>query len=397
MANKIKRKVAIIGGGSSAHVVIPLLSAEGFEVNLLTSRPQIWKKKIELEYQSETGKAEKVIEGSLNLISDDPKKVLADVDFVLLCMPVSQYKASLEKLAPHLDRKKKIYLGTIYGQGGFNWIADDIKKKNSLDNLVTFAFGLIPWVCRTKEYGKTGIIYGSKNKNIVAVSPLSEFEELKTTFLKCICSNDNILLSTNFLSLTLSLTNQIIHPSRMYGLYLKNKGNWKTKEEIPLFYKDFDDVSADILKKVDADYSKIRDKIKKENPNSDFEYMMDYVSLEEFYFPPKIKSIKTLFTNSKTLSLIKTPVVRTKDQKWELNRGHRFFADDIFYGLCIAKWFSEEFDIEVPMIDEILNWAQNLLKINLIVAGKLNRKCTLNNICIGTPEKYNISLNDSLL
>jgi len=124
---------------------------------------------------------------------------------------------------------------------------------------------------------------------------------------------------------------------------------------------------------------------------------MDYVSLEEFYFPPKIKSIKTLFTNSKTLSLIKTPVVRTKDQKWELNRGHRFFADDIFYGLCIAKWFSEEFDIEVPMIDEILNWAQNLLKINLIVAGKLNRKCTLNNICIGTPEKYNISLNDSLL
>ncbi len=49
------KKVVVIGGGSSAHTVIPLLSKAGYEINLLTSRPESWKKKISLEYQSETG------------------------------------------------------------------------------------------------------------------------------------------------------------------------------------------------------------------------------------------------------------------------------------------------------------------------------------------------------
>jgi len=183
----------------------------------------------------------------------------------------------------------------------------------------------------------------------------------------------------------------------MYGLYLKNPGNWDTKEEVPFFYKDFDDLSAEILKKVDDDYSKIREKIKKDNPSADSKYMLDYLSLERFSYDSCNENIKTSFTSSKTLRLIKTPVVINKDNKWELNKNHRFFMDDIFYGLCIAKGFAENFSLKVPMIDEILEWAQKILEISLIKSGNLRKDCTLNGIEVGTPEKYKISLSDSLM
>lgn len=397
----MKKKVSIIGGGSSAHTLIPLLSKANYEINLLTSRPESWKKKIRLEYQSETGEVKEIFEGDLDIVSNDPTTVLTNSDFIILCMPVSQYKIALNRIAPFIDNKKKVYLGTIYGQGGFNWMVDEIKEKYSLNRIVTFAIGLIPWVCRIKKYGEIGITYGPKAKNIAAVYPLEEFDEIEDTFFNDICCRwfhkGEFYQSKNFISLILSVDNQIIHPSRMYGLYLETPGNWDTKENVPFFYKDFDDISAEILKKVDDDYSKIREKIKKDNPSTDFKYMLDYLSLERFSYESCNENIKTSFTSSKTLRLIETPVVKNRDNKWELNKNHRFFMDDIFYGLCIAKGFAENFSLKVPMIDEILEWAQKILEISLIKSGNLRKDCTLKDIEVGTPEKYKISLSDSLM
>lgn len=397
----MKKKVSIIGGGSSAHTLIPLLSKANYEINLLISRPESWKKKIRLEYQSETGEVKEIFEGDLDIVSNDPTTVLTNSDFIILCMPVSQYKIALNRIAPFIDNKKKVYLGTIYGQGGFNWMVDEIKEKYSLNRIVTFAIGLIPWICRIKKYGEIGITYGPKAKNIAAVYPLEEFDEIEDTFFNDICCRwfhkGEFYQSKNFISLILSVDNQIIHPSRMYGLYLENPGNWDTKEDVPFFYKDFDDISAEILKKVDDDYSKIREKIKKDNPSTDFKYMLDYLSLERFSYDSCNENIKTSFTSSKTLRLIETPVVKNRDNKWELNKNHRFFMDDIFYGLCIAKGFAENFSLKVPMIDEILEWAQKILEISLIKSGNLRKDCTLKGIEVGTPEKYKISLSDSLM
>ena len=394
----MRKKVSIIGGGSSTHVMIPLLSKAGYEVNLLTSRPESWKMKIQLECQSETGEVTEIHEGKLHTVSKNPAKVLRDADFIILCMPVSQYKPVLNRIAPFISKSKKVYVGTIYGQGGFNWMVDEIKAKHKLNKVVTFAIGLIPWICRIKEYGQTGITYGCKSRNVAAVYPMEEFDVLKDTFLNDICKRwfgkGEFYQADNFISLSLSVDNQIIHTSRMYGLYLKNPEKWDKREDVPFFYRDFDDTSAEILKKVDEDYSKIREQIKKENPEMDFKYMMDYLSLERFSYQSSNEDIKTSFANSKTLGLIQTPVVMNKENKWELDKNHRFFTDDLFYGLCIAKWFAEHFSLEVPMIDEIMEWGQSVLGVSLIEDGILKKECILNDIEVGTPEKYEMPIDN---
>jgi hypothetical protein len=133
---------------------------------------------------------------------------------------------------------------------------------------------------------------------------------------------------------------------------------WPHKEDVPWFYLDYDDVSANLLASLDDDYTKIRQAIIKMHPEKDYRYMLDYLALERFSYQSQNTDVKESFVTSQTLVSIQTPVVQNSEGLWEVDRNHRFFLDDIYYGNCIAKWMAEKLDIETPTIDEILHWAQ---------------------------------------
>jgi hypothetical protein len=370
-----KLTVTLVGGGASAHVLIPLLSSTGYQVNLLTRKPDRWSKQIELQYQSEEGEILETYQGQLSRVSAKPKDVIGAADVVILCMPVRYYRKTLHRIAPHLNPDKKIYVGTVYGQAGYNWMVDEIKDAFDLEHIVTFSFGLIPWICRVKEYGNVGITYGIKPINIAAVEPEDEFDELSKKILEKVCvgwfGESEVRQADNFLSLTFSVDNQIIHPSRCYGLFKKYGGQWEQRENIPYFYRDFDKLSADILRRLDADYTKIRKRIKEKYPEKDFTYMLDYLTQDRVTNKTEEYTIVESFQRSSTLGAIKPPTVQTKAGTWKIDTDHRFFTDDIHYGLCIAKWTADCLHLDVPAIDEIIEWAQELRQEELIEDGEL--------------------------
>ena len=43
-----------------------------------------------------------------------------------------------------------------------------------------------------------------------------------------------------------------------------------------------------------------------------------------------------------------------------LDTNHRFFTDDISFGLCIAEWIAHELGVEVPRVEEVIGWAQEM-------------------------------------
>ena len=61
----------------------------------------------------------------------------------------------------------------------------------------------------------------------------------------------------------------------------------------------------------------------------------------------------------------------------------------------IAKWFAQKFDLNVPMIDEILNWAQVMLDDHLIKGDKLIDKET-SRFKNGLPSQYSF-MNEEIL
>ncbi len=375
MSSTEKLVVTVVGGGASAHVLIPFLAGAGHTVQLLTRRPGDWSRQLELQLQSIDGELERTFAGSCERVSADPAEVIPQSDVVVLCMPVCKYREALHHLAPHLRREGEVFVGTIYGQAGFNWMVGEIEKQQGLDNLVAFAVGLIPWVCRVLEYGSIGVTYGCKEVNVAAVSPRDRFDRLDEVFFHAICERwlgkGAFRQSDSFLSLTLSVDNQIIHPSRCLGLYRRYGGRWPRREDIPYFYRDFDELSADLLRDLDADYSKVRDGIRERFSEREFPYMLDYLGLERLSYQSRSTDIRESFTTSETLGAIKPPTKQLADGDWVIDTDHRFFTDDISYGVAIAKWMAQQMEIAVPTIDAIIEWVQELRGEAYIADGRL--------------------------
>lgn len=364
------KQLVVCGGGNSAHTLIPLLCDSVFEVSIYTSRPDQWGRTVELEWENEYGENLGRYSGELKCASNNPAELFPNADYVVFCMPVHQYRLALHKIAPYLSRDKQVVLGAVYGQGNWKWMVDEIRKEYHIDNIVAFSFGLIPWVSRLVEYGHKGLTYGCMTENYAAVDPISCFDQITEEFFDQVCykwfGKGKVDKSENFISLTLSVDNQIIHTARCCGLHKVYGRTWERKEDVPLFYRSFDDVSASLMEGLDKDYSKIRETLKLDYPQKNFRHMVDYLALE--YFSHKYWSIdvKDSILSSQTLHSIKTPVIQNDKGTWEIDKNHRFFLDDIYYGNCIAKWFAEKMNIATPTIDTILRWAQKVRKEHII-------------------------------
>ena len=129
---------------------------------------------------------------------------------------------------------------------------------------------------------------------------------------------------------------------------------------MPYFYRDFDDLSAENIRLLDEDYSKVRDAVRRRFPERPFKYMLSYLDLERLTHTSENFDIKKSLKESKQLASIKTPTVETHDGKRALDINSRFFTDDIPYGVLICKWIAEELNVETPFIDELIQWSQTL-------------------------------------
>lgn len=388
--------IVIVGGGSSAHTAAPLLAKQGHKVSILTSRPEKWGKQISTKHITESGSEIQRFSADLDKVSNSYEELIPAAEIVLLCIPVFQYPDALEKVIKSAG-SNKLYVGTVYGQGGFNWMVNYYSKKHNKKNITPFAIGLIPWVCRTEVYGNIGVTYGAKENNVISISRESDFDYLNKSFLPDLCDvhfkKGAFHFCNNFLSSTLSVDNQIIHTSRLYGLSLESGGEWEQLSDVPLFYKDYDQRSADLLQALDADYELIRQYVRQEGKGLNFDFMLDYLELERFSYGASTPDILTSFKESPTLGAIKTPVVE-RGTKVVINDEHRFFFDDIYFGLVIAKWIALKVKINTPTIDKILIWAQNVLGDEILDStGSLNKDTKLN----GVPSRWGIHSIQDLL
>jgi opine dehydrogenase len=275
-----------------------------------------------------------------------------------------------------------------------------MEKDNSLTNTVCFAIGQIPWICRQIEYGHSVSNFGGKHVNLVAITPADRFNRLNNMCLKDISvrplGKGEFTLVDNFLSLTLSVDNQIIHPARCYGLWQRYYGGrWASSEDVPYFYRDFDEKSAENIRKLDADYSTIRNAVRKHFPDQPFTYMLSYLELEKLNHNSEHgDDILASLRDSSQLWAIKTPTLVGPEGGGSriLNTYTRFFTDDIPYGLLIAKAIAEKLNVEVPFIAEVITWSETMRGEKFLINGKINEYfCLKDKYTCGIPASYGIT------
>jgi hypothetical protein len=118
------------------------------------------------------------------------------------------------------------------------------------DNIKLFCMQYVPSLCKIIEYGKTVRMIGPKDHLLMTAWPEEKSHEIATMigYLYGIPA----IVTANFLSLTLTPSNQIIHPGRVFGVFRDWDGKTPIhKSKIPLVYEEMDDVSAKHIQDLD--------------------------------------------------------------------------------------------------------------------------------------------------
>ena len=81
--------IAICGGGNLAHGCSAAIGHFNpqFKINVLSRRPQLWKKEIIAYTKGSSWERMGDLKGKLNIVSDQASEVVSDADIILICSP----------------------------------------------------------------------------------------------------------------------------------------------------------------------------------------------------------------------------------------------------------------------------------------------------------------------
>ncbi|GMH53632.1 hypothetical protein TL16_g01495 [Triparma laevis f. inornata] len=154
--------ITLVGGGNSTHCLAPLISSAGssYTLQILTRKPSLWSPELEVINQDLNWMNCSSIKCRPRIITDKPEMVIPGSDIIWFAgVPIHHNPALLEMIKPHLNPNRHVFIGSICCYGGFEWV---VRRTLGPGNYSCFGTNLIPWCCGTKEYGKTGVIFGAK-------------------------------------------------------------------------------------------------------------------------------------------------------------------------------------------------------------------------------------------
>ena len=385
-----KTQVCLVAGSKGTHMNIAWIGSQpNFRVNVFTRRPEIFKGgQVTATFEDEPGKT---LVGKINLATACPRQASRGTKVFIISSPVNVQETLLRTLKPFIE--PGAYVGSVYGQGGFDLIAshvlgDDIQKKD----LTVFSLLNIPSTCTVPEQGKRSNILGPKAYLSVCCYPLSKLESAKRLVENLWGKPTKAI--PNFLNIMLTPGNQIIHTGRVMGLY-GNK-NPILMNEIPFFYTTVGQLAADNMSRLSSEIQLIKYKILSLYPNLDLKAVLPLGDRIISQYGDQVEdtsTLKNIFTSNRGYRVMKIPMVK-QGGGYMVNVNARIFTEDVPFGLCVLKDLAEMLGLEVPAITEAIVWHQKLMGKNYVVNGKIN-EAEINQM--GCPRRFGFRTIDQLI
>ena len=327
------KTICICGGGALGLVVASVLShTREVAVRVLTAHPQQWSKSIET-----IDSAGKIYQGELERVSNRAEDVIPQSDIVLLCLPGFLIEKSLRQIAPFVTNQA---IGSIVSSTGFFFQAHRILGSSAS----LFGFQRVPYIARVREYGHSADLLGYKQQLYMATENLpKDFEAMWAGWLQTPVAH-----LSNYLEASLSNSNPLLHPARLYGMWHEWSG--EAYKDQTLFYAEWDEYSSEVYITMDEEFQRLCKTVGVVIPN-----VLDYYeSTDASSLTRKLRSIAAFQT-------IKAPMIQTKEG-WIPDFESRYFTEDFPYGLQIVKDLAVQKYIQTPTIDKVLMWGKRKIK-----------------------------------
>lgn len=364
------KTLCICGGGGLGHTIAACVSAQGIRVNILTGHPEKWMTQITV-----TDCFEKEIKGTIHKISDNPADVIPEADIILLCVPGFLVEEVLLRIAPFIGADTEI--GSVVCSNGFFWIARHILKGSPR----LFGFQRVPFISRVMEYGKSAQLKGYKSLLKIGGNQQSDLNALASFFTE-VLQTETITLN-HYLEATLTNSNPILHPARIYGMLSPLKTD--IYPEPYLFYEQWDDYSSEILIGCDREFQQLIHRMPIEQK--------EVPSLLHYYESTDAESLSRKIRSIKAFQGIRMSMLPTSDGQYCVDYSNRYFTEDVPFGLLIIKSIAILLGEETPRIDEVLRWMQTKMNREYIIGNELTgRDCTHS----GIVQNYQITTSSTL-
>eukprot|EP01084_Bolivina_argentea_P205490 351038_1 len=351
--------IGVVGGGNSAHILVNLFTRQNIKTILITRRPNEWDTNgITMYYGNNKTKTREIYTGSKYIVSND-YKLMSEADVIFLCCPISVQMLLLSKIKPFV--KPTVLIGTVFGQARFDKMVEYVLG----NHIACFAFIQIPWICRTVKYGEIVDNTGDQISDLAFRKQDEEFlKQCDMSWIDHIYTDKSIYVrKVSFIKEWFFPSNNVMHPGICYGRHL-------TQSNSDYFYHNVSHISGACIDQLDAERLNVIYEL-----NTRFHLNINDKSIVKIWNVWKPTPGNTMYEcigNEPRLQPIKVP----KDIHY--NAKHRFFTDDIPYGLCYIKYIAELLNIETPFTDRVISWAQNIMNVKYIDEKNGNKLITEN-------------------
>ncbi len=343
-------KIVILGGGNIGSLLIgDLGNNPELEIFLYTENFLIWKETIDVFDKDDN----LLFSGELKKASNDKNLIFKDANIIISTLPSHIFPKVLKEIEDYISPKS--ILVVIPGSGGVEYLTDNLKKKDC----IIIGFQRVHGIARIKEKGKSVYSLGKKDQLYI-----SSVKKINKDYYKNLIEhlfNIKTIFLDNYLNITLTPSNPILHTTRLYSLF-HNYKNENFKKNV-LFYEEWNDASSNILLACDKELELLCNMISN--------YGLDQSSVQPLYkyyeannpqaFTKKIKSIKAFQS-------ILSPMIFLND-RYIPDFESRYFKEDFLFGLVIIKSCALLFEIETKNIDIVLKWFESIANITLYVDG----------------------------
>ncbi|WP_081850137.1 NAD/NADP-dependent octopine/nopaline dehydrogenase family protein [Ruminococcus sp. HUN007] len=332
-------RITIVGGGNIGTQFAVHCAEKCHDVIVYTSAPDLYDGCLNIV--DENGIT--THQGIIHQATNDPKIAFSNAEVIIITFPAMMMNDIANLIFEFAD--KNSIIGVVPGNGG----SECAFKKCIERGNVFFGIERVPAIARLISKGKTVKSTGYRNELHVASIPKSEVDKcckLVQDIFEIPC-----LPIPNYLNLTLTPSNPILHTTRLRTIF-KDYYKGKVYSSLPLFYEEWDDESSKLLFACDNEVQMLCQVFP--------EFQLEYVkSLREHYESPTIESMTKKISSIQAFKGLKTPAVSVEGG-FVPDFHSRYFTADFSYGLTIIKQIADLSEVETPCIDSVLTWYKKI-------------------------------------
>jgi len=329
-------KITIVGGGNIGTQFAVHCAEKGHDVTVYTSTPEIYDG--HLSIVNETGQT--IHEGQIRLATSDPETAFRNADFIMVTMPATIMKPIAQTIYEHSE--PGVLIGVVPGNGG-----SECAFRACIDRGDHF-FGLerVPAIARLVKKGSVVRSTGYRGELHVAALPKKHAQQCAVLIERIFDIKTTVI--PNYLNLTLTPSNPILHTTRLRTLFRDWHEGIVYDHAMPLFYEEWDDASSALLIACDEEVQQICRALP--------EFELHFVkSLREHYESPDVPAMTRKISSIEAFKGLKTPTVESGGGIIP-DLHSRYFTADFSYGLTIIKQVADFAGVKTPNIDETLAW-----------------------------------------